>query len=140
MPPKLKVGKKGKKKGKGKKGKGKKGKKIKKLDPALPLHNLTTLYNLLREKAYDIRRIEGKVKKKRIEGWYMTREMLNLKHDNQLYHEHLQHKMDQLKKIIAEIESVGIHYYYFTQLNLSQNRSLLFLGKNLRKKRNMSIE
>lgn len=94
---------KGRRKGKkGKKGK-KKDKKPKPVFEPPPLHVLTELYNKLREKLFDLQKSQGKSRKKRIEGWLMTREMLSLQHDNDVYHAHLKEKMDAIQELIEEI-------------------------------------
>ncbi|OXA50844.1 hypothetical protein Fcan01_14178 [Folsomia candida] len=102
MPPKLKT--KGKSKGgKRKKDKGKKKKKEKPVFEPPPLHQLTELYNKLREKLFDLKQTQGRARKKRLEGWYMTREMLAMKHDNDVYHDYLKEKMGEIQRLMEEI-------------------------------------
>ncbi|CAL8089397.1 unnamed protein product [Orchesella dallaii] len=91
--------KKGKRKGKKKGGKKKK-KEI--LDPP-PLHDLTKLYNELVEALEDLRVAQNRARKKRIEAWYMTREMLNLQHDNEVYHNYLKEKLEEVERLLREI-------------------------------------
>lgn len=105
MPPKLKT--KGKSKGgKRKKDKGKKKKKEKPVFEPPPLHQLTELYNKLREKLFDLKQTQGRARKKRLEGWYMTREMLAMKHDNDVYHDYLKEKMGEIQRLMEEITYV----------------------------------
>ncbi|ODM94530.1 hypothetical protein Ocin01_12154 [Orchesella cincta] len=91
--------KKGKRKGRKKGGKKKK-KEI--VDPP-PLHDLTKLYNELVEAMEDLRVAQNRARKKRIEAWYMTREMLNLQHDNEVYHNYLKEKLEEVERMLKEI-------------------------------------
>lgn len=93
------------KKGKRKKGKRrKKGKKKKKEVPQPPpLHELTKLYNDLIDCLEDFRAARNKARKKRVEAWYMTREMMALSHDNAVYHKYLKEKMDEAENLFSEL-------------------------------------
>ena len=95
MPPKKRKGK------KGKNGK-KKGKKKTEVDPP-PLHDLTQLSNLLQEKVRHLNEMRVLSRKKRLEAWFMTREISNNKSDNAIYRDFLDDTINDLYDIIAKI-------------------------------------
>jgi hypothetical protein len=94
-----KKGKKGKRKGR----KGKKKKKNKTQAEPPPLHTLTQLYKKLEDAIRALYEMRVASRKKRLEGWFMTREMVDIKNDNQLYHDYLEENIDALKKLIEKL-------------------------------------
>lgn len=110
MPPALKIKK---KKGKGTKGgsrkkrKGKKKKKLGKLPSQInppPLHLLTKIYWKLEDEVEEVKEIQVKARKKQLESWFMTKEMMDIKHDNAVYHQHLEEKLENVKRSMEELE------------------------------------
>jgi hypothetical protein len=104
MPPKRRgrgKGKKGRRKGKKGKKKGKKKEKVLQNPP--PLHVLTELYKKLDEETKMLYEMRIAARRKRIECWFMAREMMNAKNDNARYHDIVEENMIFLKKAMDKL-------------------------------------
>ena len=97
-------GKRGKGKGKRRRRKGKKKKKKKAKPEPPPLHLLTELYKKLEDGVRKLYELRVAARKKRLEGWFMTREMVDIKNDNQLYHDYLEENIEDLKNAIEKFK------------------------------------
>jgi len=88
---------------KGKKGKGKK-KKGGPVPHSPPIHYLTELYKKFIDSIRTLYEMRAATRKKRIEGWYLTKEMTEIKSDNALYHDYLSDNIEDLENAIEKFK------------------------------------
>lgn len=100
-PKKGKIGK-GRKGGK-KKGKGKKKKKVKVIPQPPPLHLLTDLYKKMDEETKMLYEMRIAARRKRIECWFMLREVLNAQADNERYRDILEENIEFLRRAMEKL-------------------------------------
>lgn len=93
------------KKGKGKrKGSKKKKKGPKPIPPPPPLHHLTEIYKKLIDSLRSLFEMRIAARKKRIEAWFMTQELTDLKNDNALYRDYLTDNIEDLEDMINKFK------------------------------------